>query len=111
MARIPLSQVDERVVNMPMVVLQCRKMGHAWQERPLGKHRRNELRGTGVIEELFMCLRCKLRRCDVIDEDTYDKVGTSYPDGYPEGYAAPRGSGRIPRREARLAYAARARRG
>lgn len=104
------ADVDERAVKMLLTVLKCRKMGHAWQEMPLGKARRNELRGTGVTEELFMCLRCSLRRCDTIDEDTYETVGQNYPDGYPEGYRLPPGSGRMRRAAARKAYAARTRR-
>jgi hypothetical protein len=109
MARPLKRDVDQRALNMPFSVLVCRKLGHAWQEVPLGKKRRVALRGTGQTEEMFKCLRskCGLVRVDVIDESTWDVVGRSNPHGYPEGYLVPRGTGRLSRTEARKAYAVR----
>lgn len=112
MVRRPLlSEVDERAAKMPITVLLCRKIGHAWQEMPLGKKRRAALYGTGQTEEWFKCLRakCGLVRVDVIDDDTYTVVGRKNPHGYPEGYLVARGTGRLSRGEARKAYAARRR--
>ncbi len=99
--------VDERTEGMTTEALECRKFGHAWNERPQGKKRRAELRRQGLDSSVLACARCTLTVVEVIDLDTYDVISRTPEGGYPPGYLVPKGSGRLPRREARKAYAVR----
>lgn len=98
---------DERTEDMTTEALECRRFGHAWNERPQGKKRRAALRRKGQDASVLQCARCTLTVVEVVDLDTYDVISRKPEGGYPPGYLAPRGSGRLPRREARKAYAAR----
>lgn len=102
-------QVDERTENMPLEVLTCRRLGHAWEERPQGRRRRRnaELREQGLEQSVLRCTRCTLTMVETVDQDTWEVISRTPEGGYPPGYLVPRGSGRLPRAEARKAYAAR----
>ncbi len=99
--------VDERTENMTLEALGCRRLGHAWNERPQGKRRRAELRTQGQDASVLTCARCTLTIVEITDLETFDVISRKPEGGYPPGYLAPKGSGRLPRREARKAYAAR----
>lgn len=96
--------LDERTDTMAPEVLLCRSMNHPWQRVPLSTRRRNELLKVGQTETTWFCLRCGSQRIDVFELPTFATVSTKYVRC--EGYdiaPAHRGTGRLPRLEARKA--------
>lgn len=67
----------------------CRDLGHAWDPR---QARRTD---TG-FERTMVCLRCEAERKQKLDHRGWP-AGATY--GYPEGYLAPKGSGRMTRED------------
>lgn len=100
-------QVDERTKDMSLAVLTCRRLGHAWEDRPQGKRRRAELRKIGLSQSVLCCIRCTLTMVETIDLDTWEVTSRTPEGGYPPGYLAPKGTGRLPKAEARKAHIAR----
>lgn len=94
--------VDDRTDSMSLEALMCRSMNHPWQRVPLSPSRKAELRKLGQTESHWICLRCQSRRTDLFELPTFETLSSKieYSDDY---LVKEKGTGRLPRREARLA--------
>ncbi len=102
-------EVDDRTSQMSEEALNCRRRGsHKWEEKGMTRRRYNELLAQGLWEDSYVCGNgCKatwrqiwsLRTGEVIEAER------RYPTG--GEYRMPKGEGRLPRNQARIAYAAR----
>lgn len=95
-------EVDSRTTAMPIEALLCRSINHPWQRVPLAKKRWSELLRQGMIEYHWVCFRCQSRRVDEIELPSFMIIRSRIQ--YSEGYLMKeRGTGRLPRVEARKA--------
>jgi hypothetical protein len=94
--------VDDRTETMPLNALLCRSMNHPWQRIPLGPTRRAELLKLGQTEFHWVCIRCQSRRIDLFELPSFATLTSKieYSDDY---LVKDKGTGRLPRSEARLA--------
>ncbi len=99
-------QVDSRVQKLSDASVLCRTLGHARDILPQGRARRAELAPQGQREQILRCSRCSWTQPLLIDSATGDVIGAG-SGKYPDGYLLPRGSGRLPRSEARKELFAR----
>lgn len=98
--------VDERTAAMSTTAKKCRGRQHNWDEVPTESSRRLELIQFGQAEISEICSVCKSTRKTVIDAKTGDIIGSpqrTYSEDYLIGKEF-KGSGRLPKREARKAY-------
>ncbi len=101
-------KVDERARNLSEEALFCRRFGHDWKLQAMTKRRFNELIALGQQEDNRYCANgCEstwrqlwdLRTGEVLENER------TYPSG--GAYLMPPGSGRMDRKEARVALFAR----
>jgi hypothetical protein len=101
--------IDPRTSTMSLEALTCRHRGHPWDYVPLGPVRRAELRRLGQTELLSWCPRCESRKTELLSLPDLDPVRQPKID-YSDEYllaAQDKGTGRLPRREAKKAMFAR----
>lgn len=97
-------ETDARTDEMSAQALQCRSMNHPWQRIPLSPSRRRQLLTLGQTESTWICMRCTAERTDLFELPTFDTLVSKIR--YPEGYLMAKefkGTGKLPRREARKA--------
>lgn len=96
--------IDERTQGMTDAALECRTYNHSWQRVPQSPLVRRKLLQEGVVETIRRCGRCEARKTEVFDAIDLETISVKVE--YPEGYlmdARFRGTGRLPRHEAKKA--------
>lgn len=101
-------KVDERTKDMSDAALFCRRYGHKWALQAMTPKRFKELVAAGLHEEQRYCEN----ECGSTWEEIWDlysgdtvKARRDYPKG--AEYKMPQGTGRLNRKQARVAYFAR----
>lgn len=93
--------VDARTEEMPLPVLECREMGHAWSRLPM-RLVKQAYRSAEHIEISRMCSRCHTERLDTYDPHSFELLDRTYQ--YAENYLLSEpGTGALPRGEVRKA--------
>ncbi len=99
--------VDDRTDGMSRDALACRATNHAWLLVPQNAKRREELLTHGQVEWVRTCSGgCGGRWTQVFNAYTWDVV-VDHREYTDPTYKVPKGTGRLPKKEARKAYFAR----
>lgn len=100
--------VDESTGEMSDAALFCRKHGHKWEEKSMSRKQYHNMLVNGVMTEANECdngCGCTWTITYTIHDGEILEIKRTYPtDG---SYRMPKGRGRLNRRQARVAYAAR----
>jgi hypothetical protein len=100
-------QLDDRTSDMPVEALLCRSMNHPWAFVPPSPSRRRELAQLGQTEFIWYCGRCSSRRVQLLELPNFDIIASRME--YAQDYLVKeKGTGRLPRSEARKAMFVRA---
>ena len=92
--------LSEHLADLPDDYVECRELRHQWFRQ--GKY--TEVKGSkGLVARTLECARCEAVRTDVLNVQTFDRVGTTYtyPDNYTiKGNTLRGGAAKLVRREA-----------
>lgn len=95
----------EHLADLNDNFLECRELRHSWKRQ--GKYA--EIKGSKhLVARTLMCSRCDAIRTDVLNVQTFDRVGSTYhyPTGYTiEGNTLRGGAAKLVRREAFARFA------
>jgi hypothetical protein len=90
----------EHLADLADTFLECRELRHSWKRQ--GKY--TEIKGSkNLVARSLKCSRCEATRTDVLNVQTFDRVGShyDYPDGYTiAGNTLRGGAAKLVRREA-----------
>jgi hypothetical protein len=106
-AKAKVLGVDQRTDNMPEEALTCRSRMHIWVEVPLTLATLETMVEIGVVTVTSRCAnQCGGVWIEVFDPVTWERVDSKRVYERPE-YNVPKGTGRMPKRNARRALMTR----